>query len=99
MSKTQITLPALLDAMAASGSVLADWARAEIEAAGAFLQTQMAALPAMMAVPPASPSAVLTQVQTLWVQALKAGMASVARAADVATKAGAPLVKALEPAA
>ena len=85
--------------MADSSAALAAGARAEIEAAHAFVQAQMAAAPALLSAPPASPAAALAQIGGLWATAIEAGMASVARAAEIAAKAGAPLAKALRPAA
>ena len=87
-----------LEAMVASGAAIADGIRAEIEASGAFIQTQMAALPALTAIPPASPAAALARAGDLWAQAIEAGIASAARAAEVVAKASTPLVKALKPA-
>lgn len=89
----------LLAAMVDSGAALATGARAEIEAAGAFLQTQMAEAQALLSTPPASPAATLAQIGSFWAAAIEAGMASAARAAETAAKAGTPLAKALRPAA
>jgi hypothetical protein len=100
MPKIQSPVPhPLMQAMAESSTVLADGARAEIEAASAFVQAQAAALPAILATPPLSPANVIAQVGAVWAASLEAATAAAVRAAEVAAKAGAPIVKALRPTA
>jgi len=89
----------LLAAMADSSAALAAGACAEIEAAHAFVQAQMAAVPALLSAPPTSPAAALAQIGGFWATTIEAGIASVARTAEIAAKAGAPLVNALRPTA
>jgi hypothetical protein len=100
MPKTQSPVAhPLMQAMTESARILADGARAEIEAAGAFVQAQAAALPTVLPAPPLSPAAVMAQASTFWAASLEAATAAAIRAAEVAAKAGAPIVKALRPTA
>jgi malonyl CoA-acyl carrier protein transacylase len=100
MSNTQTSaVHPLMNAMAESAAVLADGARAEIEAAVTFVQAQAAAMSAAFAMPPTSPTVHMTQVRTFWADALEAAAASAARVGEVVAKASMPIAKILRPAA